>query len=32
MQSDNVAAKSENMDWYDGPTFMDSLDVKEAFI
>jgi len=26
MKGDNVADKSENMDWYDGPTFMESLD------
>src|SRR4030042_2074387 len=26
MKSDNVAGRSKNMDWYDGPTFLDSLD------
>ena len=26
MKSDNVADRSQNMDWYDGPTFLDSLD------
>ncbi len=26
MKGDNVAGKSEHMDWYDGPTFLDSLD------
>jgi sulfate adenylyltransferase large subunit len=26
MKGDNVAGKSENMGWYDGPTFLESLD------
>jgi len=26
MNGGNVATKSENMDWYDGPTFLESLD------
>jgi sulfate adenylyltransferase subunit 1 (EFTu-like GTPase family) len=26
MKGDNVASKSENMSWYDGPTFLESLD------
>ncbi|WP_033170730.1 sulfate adenylyltransferase subunit 1 [Selenomonas sp. ND2010] len=29
-QGDNIAAKSANMPWYDGPVLLDSLDLLEA--
>ena len=29
IDGDNVAAKSENMDWYAGPTFLESLDTLQ---
>ncbi|MFA5422494.1 MAG: GTP-binding protein [Phycisphaerae bacterium] len=29
MKGDNVASRSEKMDWYDGPTFLESLDGLE---
>ncbi len=29
IDGDNVAAKSENMNWYAGPTFLESLDTLE---
>jgi sulfate adenylyltransferase large subunit len=28
-KGDNVAGRSENMSWYDGPTFLDSLDALQ---
>ena len=27
IRGDNVVKRSENMDWYDGPTFLESLDT-----
>ena len=30
MEGDNVAAKSANMDWYDGPTVLEALDSFES--
>ncbi len=29
IEGDNVAGESENMKWYDGPTFLDSLDTLQ---
>ena len=29
IRGDNIAAKSENMDWYTGPTFLESLDALQ---
>ena len=29
IKGDNIAAKSENMDWYTGPTFLESLDAMQ---
>ncbi|MHC4326103.1 MAG: elongation factor 1-alpha C-terminal domain-related protein, partial [Planctomycetota bacterium] len=29
IKGDNIAAKSENMDWYTGPTFLESLDALQ---
>ena len=29
IEGDNVAGKSENMNWYDGPVFLDSLDTLQ---
>lgn len=29
IEGDNIAAKSKNMDWYTGPTFLDSLDTLQ---
>lgn len=32
IRGDNIAAKSENMDWYAGPTFLESLDALQNML
>ena len=32
IKGDNIATKSENMDWYAGPTFLESLDALQNML
>ena len=32
IRGDNIAVKSENMDWYTGPTFLESLDALQNML